>query len=63
MNSRYFTSEERNTSVMMLHCSDHTSIVMINVKTDFIILYNIIRCVSAARVCCGLELSVHPRRA
>lgn len=63
MNLRYFTSEERNMSVMMLHCSDHTSVVMTSVKTDFIILYNSIRCVSVVRVCCGLELSVHPRRA
>lgn len=63
MDLRYFFLERRETRMMILHCSDHTSVVMINVKTDVIILYNIISCVSVVRVRCGLELSVHPRRA
>lgn len=50
-------------SVMMLYCSDHNSVVMNDVKPDFIILCNIVRCVSVVRVCCRLELSVHHRKA
>lgn len=45
MDLRYFFLERRETCMMILHCSDHTSVVMINVKTDVIILYNIISCV------------------
>ena len=63
INLRYFSSEERNTSVMMLYYSDHASVVMNDVKTDFIILCNIVRCISVARVCCRLELSAHHRKA
>lgn len=52
INFRHFSSEERSTIVVALFCSD-SSVAVKDMKTDFIIVRSLVRCISVGLLYTG----------